>query len=300
MKFFVLISCLIFTFSSVAQVGINTTSPSAASVLDISSSSDGLNFGGFMPPRVSLSERDLILPTAADEGLMVYVINPPNSQLQIWDGSAWQTMFPRNIELSTILAAWEVNGVHLIQGFGPSLFNTTTSHSGVTVGGLTRSSGLTDTGTAANNAWGASGWYFAALTQNQTAAIVNNKFITFSITPNFGVKLSITAIESYNIRRTSTGPQTGIWQYSINGGAFIDIGGPIIWGGIIGNPGNPQAAIDLSAIVDLQNLTSSTTVTFRIVNWDADIDPSIHNNNKTWYINNIAGNDLVIRGNLTQ
>lgn len=297
----VLTIVLLFTTLTVfSQVGINTTTPSNASVIDVQSSGDGIHFGGMLPPRVTLAQRDLIPVTATDEGMLVYVINPPNSQLQIWDGSAWQTMFPRNIELSTTLAAWEVNGVHLIQGFGPSPYDPTTSHPGVTVGGLTRGSGLTDTGTAANNAWGASGWYSAAPTQNQTAALANNKFVTFTITPNFGVNLSITTIEPYNIRRTNTGPQTGIWQYSINGGAFIDIGTEITWGVTTTAAGNPQVAIDLSGISDLQNLTSSTTVTFRIVNWDTDNDPGNSNNNKTWYINNTPGNDLVIRGNLTQ
>lgn len=280
-----------------SQVGINTTTPSLASVLDVNSSADGTNYGGFMPPRVTPLERDLIAATPADEGLMVYVINPPNSQLQIWNGTSWQTMFPQNIEISTTLAAWEVSG---LTNFGISPNDAATSHSAVTVGGLTRGSGLTDTGTAAQNAWGASGWYSAAPTQDKDTAILNNKFVTFTITPNFGVNISLTTIETYNIRRTATGPETGIWQYSVNGGAFVDIGAPISWGTITTNVGNPQPAIDLSGIADLQSLTSTTTVTFRIVNWDADNNPGNTNNNKTWYINNLNGNDLIIRGNLTR
>jgi hypothetical protein len=256
-----------------------------------------------MPPRVTPTERDLIDVTASDEGLMVYVINPPNSQLQIWDGTAWQTMFPRNIEISTVLAAWEVNGVHLIQAFGPSPFIATTSSESVKVGGLTRGSGLTSTGTAANNAWGASGWFSPGFPiQDKNTAIANNKFVSFTITPNFGVNISLTTIEPYNTRRTASGPQTGIWQYSINGGAFIDIGSPITWGPVTtpASTGNLQSAIDLSGIADLQNLTSATVVTFRIVNWDADEDPGINNNNKTWYINDIPSNDLIIRGKIVQ
>jgi len=291
MRYFVLFCSLFFTINSVAQVGINTTNPSPAAVLDVSSSADGTNFGGLMPPRVTPAERDLISVTPSDEGLMVYVINPPNSQLQIWDGTAWQTMFPQNIEIYTVLVAWDVLGVG---GFGPSPLNATTTHPAVSVGGLTRGAGLTTAGGGSNDSWGADGWYSTAPTETQASAIANNKFVTFSITPNFGVNLSILAIEPYNIRRSAAGPTTGIWQYSINGGAFVDIGTEITWGGTITAAGNDQVAIDLSGIADLQNLTSTTTVTFRIVNWGATASGG------TWYVNNIAGYDLNIRGNLTQ
>lgn len=294
MKNLLTIVFLFISLSVFSQVGINTTTPSPAAVIDVNSSSDGVNFGGFMPPRVTPTERDDIPVTAADEGLMVYVINPPNSQLQIWDGSAWQTMFPRTIELSTTLAAWEVNGVHIIQGFGPSPFDATTSHPAVSVGGLTRGSGLTTTGGAANNAWGANGWPSGLPTENQANAIATNNFITFTITPNFGVNVSLTTIEPYNIRLSGTGPTTGIWQYSINGVDYFDIGSEITWGGDTSGTGNDQVAINLSGIPELQNLTSATTVTFRIVNWGTT------NNGGTWYINDTPGNDLVIRGNLTQ
>ena len=274
-----------------SQVGINTTTPSTAAVLEVSSSSDGVNFGGFMPPRVTPTERDLIPVTTSDVGLMVYVVNPPNSQMQIWDGSAWQNLFPQNFELYAVVAAWEVSGV---AGFGPSPYEASVSHNAVNVGGLTRALGLTTSGGGSNDSWGADGWYVGAPTETQTTAIANNKFVTFTITPNIGVNLSISAIENYNIRRSASGPTTGIWQYSINGGAFVDIGIPITWGGDTSGTGNPQSAINLSGIADLQNLTSATTVTFRLVNWGAT------SNVGTWYINNINGNDLILRGNLTQ
>jgi hypothetical protein len=290
-KKFIFTVVILYSSLLCSQVGINTTNPSPAAVLDVNSSSDGINFGGFMPPKVTPAQRDLIPVTAADEGLMVYVVNPPNSQLQIWDGSFWQTLFPQNIELSANLAAWEVLGV---AGFGPSPYDASVTHNAVNVGGLIRALGLTTGGGGSNDSWGADGWYVGAPTETQATAIANNKFVTFTITPNFGVKLSFTAIEPYNIRRSLTGPTTGIWQYSINGGAFVDIGTEITWGLTTTAIGNNQVAIDLSGIGDLQNLTSATTVTFRIVNWGATDLAG------TWYINNTAGSDLTIRGNLTQ
>lgn len=286
--FFVL--CALNGFS---QVGINTTTPSAASVIDIQSS-NGTNFGGLLPPRVDLADRDLIPVTAADEGMLVYVINPPNSQLQIWDGTAWRTLFPQSIEFSAVLAAWDVSGLPGGRNnYGPSPFNATSSNQSVTVGGLTRGSGLTTTGIAASSAWGANGWFAAAPTETQATAIANNNFATFTITPNFGINVSLTTIEPYNIRRSNEGPTTGIWQYSIDGTNFIDIGTSITWGRNTTATGNPQAALDLSSITDLQNLTSATTVTFRIVNWEATTNAG------TWYINDhVAGPDFIIRGNI--
>lgn len=274
-----------------SQVGINTTTPSSAAVLEVSSSSDNVNFGGFMPPRVSPTERDDIPVTAADEGLMVYVINPPISQLQIWDGIAWQTLFPQRVEFSAVLAGWEMDE---LTNYGLTPYNATVSSASVSVGGLTRGIGLTTGGTAGANAWGADGWFVVGFpTQTQALAITNNRFVTFTITPNFGVNVSLTTIEPYNIRRSPAGPTTGLWQYSIDGNNFIDIGFPITWGTINTAAGNPQFAIDLSGIGDLQNLSSTTTVTFRLVNWGASAAGG------TWYINDqVAGPDLIIRGNL--
>lgn len=287
----VLTIVLLFTTLTVfSQVGINTTTPSNASVIDVQSSGDGIHFGGMLPPRVTLAQRDLIPVTAADEGMLVYVINPPNSQLQIWDGSVWQTLFPQNIEFSAVLAAWEVLGV---PAFGPSPFDAATTSPSVTIGGLTRGGGLTTSGGGSNDSWGADGWFVVGFpTQTQALSVTNNRFVTFTITPNFGVNVSLTTIEPYNIRRSGTGPTTGIWQYSINGTDFFDIGTPIIWGPVTTAPGNDQSAIDLSGIAALQNLTSTTTVTLRIVNWGAT------GAGGTWYINNINGNDLIVKGNL--
>jgi len=69
-----------------SQVGINTNTPSDASVLDIESSVDGINYGGLLIPRVNLSERNLIPATASDDGLMIYLIEGATRCVQIWDG----------------------------------------------------------------------------------------------------------------------------------------------------------------------------------------------------------------------
>ncbi len=79
-----------------AQVGINTTKPSTASVLHIESSTDGFNFGGLMPPVVnSLSERNAIDPGISDIGLLIFLSDAVNNNycFQIWNGSSWEDLY---------------------------------------------------------------------------------------------------------------------------------------------------------------------------------------------------------------
>ena len=72
-----------------AQVGINTTTPSPASILEISSTQDNINFGGLMPPRVStIANRNSINPDTSDIGLLVFVEEV--LCYQIWNGTSWE------------------------------------------------------------------------------------------------------------------------------------------------------------------------------------------------------------------
>jgi len=89
----ILLFVLLIQSYVIAQVGINTTNPSTASVLDVNSSSDGINFGGLMPPVItSLSDRNTINPSLSDIGLLIFLNDPANSIycLQMWNGSAWE------------------------------------------------------------------------------------------------------------------------------------------------------------------------------------------------------------------
>lgn len=87
----------IFVLPSLAlsQVGINTTNPSAGTVLEVKSSSNNVNFGGFMPPRVTLTQRNAIPVTAADDGMLVLLTNGTTRCLQIYDGieGAWESIY---------------------------------------------------------------------------------------------------------------------------------------------------------------------------------------------------------------
>ncbi|WGF91982.1 hypothetical protein [Aequorivita marisscotiae] len=82
-----------FITSMYGQVGIGTTSPSSASMLEISSTSDeGVTYKGLMPPRVpNIAARNAIVPNISDVGLLVFVMNKGNGEagLQIWNGEGW-------------------------------------------------------------------------------------------------------------------------------------------------------------------------------------------------------------------
>jgi len=78
-----------------AQVGIGTTEPSGAAMLEVSSSSNDVDYKGFMPPRVSLKQRHKINATVEDIGLVVFVNDASQATqcLQLWNGSAWQDIY---------------------------------------------------------------------------------------------------------------------------------------------------------------------------------------------------------------
>lgn len=168
----------------------------------------------------------------------------------------------------TTAVSWsEINSLPGGNGnFGPSPYTPDVVHADVIATGLVRGAGIETTGTGAGNAWGGNGFTIGA---DLNGAIAAGEYVYFSLTPNAGKKFSLSQIAPYNIRRSGSGPTIGQWQYSIDGINFFNIGGAITWGGTTNNRGNDQSAIDLSAISDLQEVTESTTVTFRLVTWGA-------------------------------
>ena len=87
---------LCLTQNAKAQVGINTTNPSSAAVLDLNSNFGGTSFGGLMPPRVTIAQRNSIPVTAADDGLMAYVSGFAGGErcLQLFNGATmtWENI----------------------------------------------------------------------------------------------------------------------------------------------------------------------------------------------------------------
>lgn len=181
-------------------------------------------------------------------------------------------------------AGWEINGV---TGYGPSPFLPTVADASVSTVGLTRGNGIATTGSAAGNAWGGANF----TETSSAAAIASGDFVTISLSINPGYEVSMAQIPAYNVRRSSSGPTTGQWQYSINGGEYVDIGTAITWGTVTNSAGNLQTAIPLSGIASLQNMSAGTQVTFRLAIWGGSSAGG------TWYINNFqTGNDFLISG----
>lgn len=109
---YIIVLLLFFPVKLLTQVGINTTNPSPASVLDISSSGNGIDFGGFLIPRVTIAQRDLIPALNYDDGLMIYLIDGNNRCIQIWDGVnlLWENVYCMPINQAPVANNVIING----------------------------------------------------------------------------------------------------------------------------------------------------------------------------------------------
>jgi hypothetical protein len=76
-------STALFVKSNTGNVGIGTTSPNAAALLDLTTTSKG-----FLPPRMTTTQRNAI--TSVPAGLMVY--NTTLNKLNVYNGTTWETV----------------------------------------------------------------------------------------------------------------------------------------------------------------------------------------------------------------
>ncbi|WGK64772.1 hypothetical protein [Croceiramulus getboli] len=106
---------LIFTICSLsvsAQVGIGTTAPSDAAILDVRSSSDGIAYRGFLPPRATtqMALDDIAARATPDDiGLLIFHNDMISGQqcLKVWNGANWENIYcltnstnPTSVEFS--------------------------------------------------------------------------------------------------------------------------------------------------------------------------------------------------------
>jgi hypothetical protein len=92
MKVFMFSLLLLATSFSYAQVGIGTTTPSNAAMLEISGVTTAGAYKGFIPPRVATTANQAsIAPTTTDIGLMVFV--EETGCLDFWTGTAWESIY---------------------------------------------------------------------------------------------------------------------------------------------------------------------------------------------------------------
>jgi len=193
---------------------------------------------------------------------------------------------------SGVIVGWDMSTLTGgANNFGPSPFAATTNAPHVIAGGLVRGTGVATSGTAAVGAWG--GTTFT----NATAAlaVASNRFATFTLSVTNGYTLSIASVSHFDYRRSSTGPDSGVLQYQVGSGAFVDITNLSYPSSA--SSGGSIAPIDLSGIAALQNVPANTNLTFRIVNYNGT------SSSGTWYIYNAAGStalDLTVQGTITQ
>jgi len=150
----------------------------------------------------------------------------------------------------------------------------------VTVGGLTRSVGVSTNGSSAARAWGGSSW------------TNTNCLASFTVSVADGYKLSLSNIPTFDYRRSGTGASNGVLQYSTNGTVFSVITNLAYTNAT--SSGGSLGPISLSNVSALQNIPSGTTVTFQIVNTNGV-------SGGTWYIfdkANTTGNDFEIAGSV--
>ena len=202
------------------------------------------------------------------------------------------------------LATWELTGINVTTpAWGLSPLPAQNTSSAISTSGWTRGSGVlltaagvATTGSPAGNAWGGNGWdaYTTGGAGNFDSTVSRGDFVTIAFTVASGATVSFTSIPAHNIRRSSSGPSSGQWQYSLGAsGTFVNIGTPVTWGTVTTGTGNPQPALDLSTISDLQSITGGTTVTFRIVNMGAT------SSGGTWYLNQVtSGRDITFMGTI--
>ncbi|PHS10515.1 MAG: hypothetical protein COA88_01880 [Kordia sp.] len=102
-----IVSLLFFVSSLLsAQVGINTTTPSPASVLHLEALNSLGVYGGFMPPKVTLVERGLIPVTVSDDGMMIFLSDGLVRCVQIYDAvnKVWVDFYCMPVTLPVIFS----------------------------------------------------------------------------------------------------------------------------------------------------------------------------------------------------
>lgn len=140
-------------------------------------------------------------------------------------------------------------------------YNATTNNINLNTSTLSRGAGITTSGLV--RTFSATGFSSAG---TKADAFSNNKYFAFSITPKTNFKASLSTLDA-RLRRSSTGPNTYIWTYSIDGSTFTEIGSEVSFTSTA-TDGVAQPQIDLSGIAALQNVTANT-ITFRLYAWGA-------------------------------
>lgn len=238
------------TFSPLPNVMIGsspfTLSASASSGLAVSYTSSNTNVATISNNVVSIVGVGTTQITASQAGNANY--NPASS--------VTQSLTVTN----PILVAWDMSTLPGgVGNFGPSPYAPTLLAANCNGSGLIRGSGLaTPNSTAAARAWGGT-----VNTATANTASSSNTSISFTLQANAGFSMSLSSINPFDYRRSSTGATNGLLQYSINGGPYSNIS--TVNFSSSASAGGSVGTIDLSSVPALQQVHSSQIVNIRIL-----------------------------------
>lgn len=164
-----------------------------------------------------------------------------------------------------VIAGWNLKVYTTGNNSIPGSLNATSQDPNIETPVLSRGNGLTSNDV--NFA------YFSGVTSTSTNgnsatdAINNGDFYLATLKAVNGT-MNVTKI-NYQLYRSANGPNTFRWAYSIDGGAFVNVGPSDVTYAGTDNLGLVQTSIDLSAITALQNVPFTSTVRFRLLGWGA-------------------------------
>lgn len=179
------------------------------------------------------------------------------------------------------IAAWEFNG----NAGNEVTVAATTLNANLAATSVSRGAGLT--AASLSNAFSSTNFTVGG---TFAEAVTNNTYLQFTIAAAATYKVSLSTLDA-NFRRSSTGPNTFQWQYSLDGFATagIDIGGAITYTSTASN-GTAQPQIDLSVISALQDVVNPAVITIRLYGWGASASTG------SFALGRLAGNDLAVDG----
>ena len=250
LKLFFLLNLLIISFSDVvAQVGISTTTitPDASSILELRSTTKG-----FLPPRLTTTERDLITTPAI--GLVIY--NTNTSLLNFYNGSSWQITGAGSVSSVSVVTANGFSGsvatasttpaitistsiTGILKGNGAAI-STATSGTDYSAGTSALATGILKSTTTTGALSIATAGDFPTLNQNTTGnaanvtgtvAIVNGGTNSTATPTNGGIAYGNGTSIQYSAAGTSqqvlTSNGTGVPTWK-NARTIVELGGDVV------------------------------------------------------------------------
>jgi hypothetical protein len=189
------------------------------------------------------------------------------------------SVFFAGIAISDVILAWDMQGINTNAAVTASTIDADAS----TDAGLNSLSRNGLTYASAGNSYNSTAWNITS-TFNEA-----DDYLSFRVRAASGFTLQIETLQ-YVVNGSNTGPGTGRWGYSINGGAFTlqdTFSVPFAL------PGSLQSW-------DFADVNTTEGVEFRFWAYGAtSVNGGVSSGTGSARIGNIAGNDIVLNGTIT-